>query len=114
MTGAGAAAQAAYEAHLPVLPELSRRRRRNYFAITTGLPDIPRLLQAGPQVTPWYVGLLTADAPHVKRRSSAIEWGSTVREDLLLVTTNPFVEAEMLLTALKGALTPPTDGSCER
>jgi hypothetical protein len=101
-----AAAEAAYAAYAPLLPEYSRRRRRNYEAIVRRFHDMPLLLEAGPGVTPSLVGLLTPDALDVRRRSSAIEWASTLRDDLLLVPTNPFVEPEVLVAALEDAFTP--------
>jgi hypothetical protein len=106
-----AAVEAAYHAHLPALPEYTRRRRRNYEAVVDAFAGLPLLLEAGPEVTPWYVGLITPEAWDIRRRSSAIEWGSTVQEDLLLVTTNQFVAPEALIAALKDALTRPKDRS---
>jgi hypothetical protein len=99
----GAGAQAAYREHLPALAEYARRRRRNSDAVRRSFPDLPLLLEPGPGVTPFYIGLLTPDAPEIRRRSSAVEWGSTLRSDLLLVTTNPFVETDVLVTALNSA-----------
>ncbi len=93
-----------YRNWAPRLPELSRRRRAAYKAVRERFPELPLLLDAGPGVTPWYVGLITNDAAAVRRRSDAIEWGSTLRDDLLLVTTNPFVEPPTLVAALEEAL----------
>jgi hypothetical protein len=99
----GALAEAAYREHLPALGEYARRRRRNGDAVRRSFPDLPLLLEPGPGVTPFYVGLLTPAAPAIRRRSSAVEWGSTLQSDLLLVTTNPFVEPDALVTALNSA-----------
>jgi len=101
---ARAEAQAAYVAHLPALAAYSRRRRQNCDAIRQSFPEMPVWLEPGPGVTPYFVGLLTPDAPEIRRRSSVVEWGSTLQEDLLLVTTNPFVEADVLVRALESAL----------
>jgi hypothetical protein len=98
-------AEATYSAHIPLVHDYSRRRRRNYEAIVNRFADMPILLEAGPGVTPTLVGLLTPNALEVRRRSSAIEWASTLRDDLLLVPTNPFVEPETLVAALEHALT---------
>jgi hypothetical protein len=111
-SGDDAGAESAYRTHLSALPEYTRRRRRNYAAVRSAFPDLDVLLDAGPDVTPWYVALLTPDAPQVRRRSEAIEWGSTVQEDLLLVTTNPFVAPGALVSALEGALGARKDISC--
>jgi hypothetical protein len=102
--------EAAYRAQLPALPEYTRRRKRNYDAIVDACPTGSLLLEAGPGVTPWYACLLSPDAPEIKRRSAAIEWGTTLREDLLLVTTNPFAEPGALVAALKSAITRPKQG----
>jgi DegT/DnrJ/EryC1/StrS aminotransferase family len=96
-------AEVAYRRHVPALPDYSHRRRRNYAAVRNRFPDLPLLLSESPGVTPFYVGLVTSDAPRIKRRSSAIEWGSTLCDDLLLVTTNPFVEPDELVVALESA-----------
>ncbi len=95
--------EAAYREHVPALPEYSRRRRQNYEAVRNRFDELPLLFDAGPGVTPFFVGLLTPDAQEIRRRSSAIEWGSTLRDDLLLVTTNPFVDAGALVKALAAA-----------
>ncbi len=98
------AAAEAYRGQLPALAGYSCRRRENYAAVRERFAELPLLLEAGAETTPFYIGLLTDDAPAVKLRSDAIEWGSTLRDDLLLVTTNPFVEPETLIAALEGAL----------
>jgi hypothetical protein len=90
LAGDGAQADADYRHHLPLLPEITRRRRQNYDAVVAAFGELPRLLDAGPGVTPWYVGLLSPDAPAVR--------------DLLLVTTNPYVSPEAIVDALAGAL----------
>jgi hypothetical protein len=99
-----ASVEAAYREHAPALPEYSRRRRQNYDAVRSRFSDLPLLLEAGPGVTPFFIGLLRADALEIRQRSAAIEWGSTLRDDLLLVTTNPFVDAGALVGALDGAI----------
>jgi hypothetical protein len=96
-------AEAAYRAHLPALLDYSRRRRANYEAVRSRFPELPLLLEAGSGVTPFYIGLLMPETPAIRARSSAVEWGSTLRDDLLLVTTNPFVEPGELVAALESA-----------
>jgi hypothetical protein len=99
-------AQQAYAEHLPRLASYSRRRRRNCDAVRERFPDLPLLLDPAPGVTPFCVGLLTPEAADIKRAASAVEWGSTLREDLLLVPTNPLVEPDALVSALETALEP--------
>lgn len=99
----GGDAERAFDAYRAALREYSYRRRRNYDAVRQAFPDIPALLPDSPDVTPWYVDLLLAGASDV-RRSSVIEWGATLRDDLLLVTTNPFVGDDALVAALQEAL----------
>lgn len=96
-------AEAAYTDHLAVLPEYSRRRRANFEAVRTLLPDLPLRLEAGPGITPWHVPLVTDRAGEIRARSNAVEWGSTLERDLLLVTTNPLVEPQELRAAVAGA-----------
>jgi hypothetical protein len=103
LTSGGAEGQASYVEHLPALPEYSRRRRRNCDAVRDHFPHVPLWLEPGAGITPFYVGLLMPDAPEIRRRSSAVEWGSTLQEDLLLVTTNPFVDPDTLVAALASA-----------
>jgi len=98
-----AEAAAAYADHLPRLAEYSRRRRANYEAVRALLPDLRLLLEAGPGVTPWHVPLVTDRAGEIRKRSTAVEWGSTLEGDLLLVTTNPLVEPEALVAAVAEA-----------
>lgn len=98
-----AEAEAAYADHLATIPEYSRRRRSNYEAVCALLPDVPLLLEAEPGVTPWHVPLVTDRAREIRRRSTAVEWGSTLENDLLLVTTNPLVEPEVLVAAVADA-----------
>jgi hypothetical protein len=93
-----------YLAALPSLAEFARRRRLNHDAVRGRFPDLPVLLEASPGVTPFYVCLVIPDALEVRRRSDAIEWGKTLRDDLLLITTNPFVEPAELVDALASAL----------
>lgn len=96
-------AEAAYRKHLPVMGAYSQRRRHNYAAVRERFPEVPVRLEAGPGVTPWYVPLVTERAREIKDRSAAVEWGSTLDEDLLLVTTNPLVETEALVDAVERA-----------
>ena len=96
-------AEAAYRTHLPALPEYSLRRRRNYDAVRARFPELDVQLEAGSGITPFFVGLITPRAAEIRARSSAIEWGSTLRDDLLLVPTNPFVDPAVLVEALDGA-----------
>jgi hypothetical protein len=96
-------AEAAYSEYFPALAWYSHRRKENYDAVRKRFPDLPLLLEAEPGITPFYIGLLMPRAPEIKRRSTAVEWGSTLREELLLVTTNPFVEADILVNALESA-----------
>jgi hypothetical protein len=96
-------AEAAYTDHLAVLPEYSRRRRANFEAVRTLLPDLPLRLEAGPGITPWHVPLVTVRAGEIRARSNAVEWGSTLERDLLLVTTNPLVEPKELRAAVAEA-----------
>ena len=95
--------EAAYVDHLDVVAEYSRRRRVNFEAVHRLLPDLPLLLDTGPGVTPWHVPLVTDRATDIRTRSTAVEWGSTLEEDLLLVTTNPLVEPDALTAAVAGA-----------
>jgi hypothetical protein len=97
-------AAAAFLEHAPALDTYSERRRRNADAIRRSFPDLPLLLEPGAGVTPFSVCLLTPEARPIRQRSSAVEWGSTLRDDLLLVTTNPFVDSEALVAALGSAL----------
>ena len=100
---AGTDAGTAYAEHLPALAAYSARRRSNAEAIRARLPALPLLLAPGPGVTPWYVAVLTPEASEIRRRSQAVEWGSTLHPDLLLITTNPFVEPDALTRALESA-----------
>lgn len=102
--GADGAAAAAYAEQLPALAGYSERRRANAAAVRRRFSKLALLLEPGPGVTPWYLGLLCTDAPAVRRRSDAVQWGSTLRSDLLLVTTNPFVAPEVLVAAVESAL----------
>jgi hypothetical protein len=104
LTDAGSDAEAVYAQHLPAIASYSRRRRENHDAVRRRVSHLPLLLEPDPGVTPWFAAVLTPDASDIRRRSSAVQWGSTMRDDLLLVTTNPFVEADDLVTALDGAL----------
>lgn len=101
--GAGADARTAYAEHLPALAAYSARRRCNAEAICAALPALPLLMARGPGVTPWYVGVLTPEASEIRRRCQAVEWGSTLHPDLLLITTNPFAEPAALTRALESA-----------
>jgi hypothetical protein len=100
---ADARAEADYVEHLPFVHRYAQRRRDNYDAVRSSFPELELLLDAGPGVTPFHIGLLTPDALQIRERSSAVEWGSTLRDDLLLVTTNPFVEPDELVAALDAA-----------
>jgi DegT/DnrJ/EryC1/StrS aminotransferase family len=98
-----AEAEAAYADHLALLPEYSRRRRANYEAVRALLPNVPLLLESSSGVTPWHLPLVTRRAAEIRRRSRAVEWGSTLEDDLLLVTTNPLVEPDALVAAVSEA-----------
>ena len=100
---AGADAARIYAEQLPALAGYSARRRANAATIRARL-DAPALaLEPGPGVTPWYVAVLTPKATGIRRRCDAIEWGSTLDPDLLLITTNPLVEPDALARALESA-----------
>lgn len=101
-SSSSAAAEAAYLEHAPLVPEYARRRRENFLAVRSRFTDLPVLFD-GARDTPFFIGLITPDAYEIRHRSRAVEWGSTLRKDLLLVPTNPLVEPQALVAAVECA-----------
>jgi hypothetical protein len=87
----------------PLLPVLSERRRRNFRAVREAFPHLPALFELAEGVTPFLVGLRTPDNRRIRAASDAVAWASTMDPDLLLIPTNPLVEPEELVEAVRGA-----------
>lgn len=98
------ASEIAYHDQLPNLRAYSTRRISNAEALQAAFPELALRMTPSSGVTPWYVAFSTPAAREVRRRSDAVEWGSTLDDDLLLVTTNPFAAPEELTGALSRAL----------
>lgn len=88
----------------PSLSGLSRRRREAFHAVADAFPDSPRLFNLEDGTTPYMIGLEMATARTVRRVSDRVEWGSTLRDDLLLVPTNPCVDPDAIARAVTAAV----------
>ena len=86
------------------LPYFSERRRRNFEALRKLFQDRKVLFELQTEITPFYFGVFLPNAAQIRRVSSAVQWGSTLRNDLLLIPTNPMVSSEKLVNAVNGAL----------
>lgn len=89
---------------LPNLGEYTRRRRENFSSIAEAFPDLPLLFPLAKGLSPFFVGLLTPQASNIRQRAPEIGWGATMREDLLLVPTNPLIIPETLVSAMRSAM----------
>lgn len=81
--------------YLPKIGWLNRRRLENAAAIERHLP--PRFARFRPsrRAVPWLFGMLSPERDAVVSATPEVEWGSTLRADLLYLSTNPLIAPEI-------------------
>jgi len=94
------------EFHLygPLLSYFSQRRQQNFIALRQTFKNHPVLFEYEPQVTPYFLGVFSQNAWRIRQTNSSIQWGSTLRDDLLLIPTNPMIEPEKLVRTAADAI----------
>lgn len=92
---AGRRAAEAAATYLPKIGWLNRRRLENAAAIERHLPQ--RFVRFRPSrcAVPWLFGFLSPAREAVVAATPEVEWGSTLRRDLLYLSTNPLIAPEI-------------------
>lgn len=97
-------AEREFHRYWPFLECFSARRRQNFIALRQFFKHHTVLFELDSHVTPYSFGVFLENALRIRRESNAIQWGSTLRDDLLLIPTNPMIESERLLRVVKEVL----------
>lgn len=101
---AAAALRRIFMSLVPNIGEYTRRRRMNFTAVAEAFPKLGLLFPLSEGLSPFFVGLITQLASRIVQNSPEIVWGATLREDLLLVPTNPLITPETLVSAVRSAI----------
>lgn len=88
------AAEAA-TAYLPKIGWLNQRRLENAAAIERHLPQRFARFRPSRCAIPWLFGFLSPEREAVAAATPEVEWGSTLRPDLLYLSTNPLIAPEV-------------------
>jgi DegT/DnrJ/EryC1/StrS aminotransferase family len=97
-TAQGEAARRAAEAaatYLPKIGWLNQRRLENAAAIERHLPRRFARFRPSRCAIPWLFGFLSPEREAVAAATPEVEWGSTLRADLLYLSTNPLIAPEI-------------------
>jgi hypothetical protein len=83
----------AADRYLGKIESLNARRLENAAEIAKHLPSGLRAFVPSPIAIPWVFGALTGRRDEIRAATPEVEWGATLRADLLYSPTNPLVEA---------------------
>ena len=81
----------------PYLAWFSKRRRILLRALTENLSEYSTFFADDPSITPIFGGFIVPDAFKMRTAAASIEFGATLRDELLLVPTNPLVDERTLI-----------------
>lgn len=94
------------EFHLygPLISHFSLRRRENYQGLQTLFSAHQLLFELNENITPIFFGVYLQEAWRIRKTCRAVQWGSTLLDNLLLIPTNPMIETENLVATVADAV----------